>query len=184
MKNLKKLFDQSGKSGLVWYHEAHNFCKDVAKKNNISLAVVCGVVSALSPGTDWERNKKEAVALIEKQKISFTTYRRNVLKAMNILNGNLLPEQAFSNKTGAKTYNFFYNLLYPSNDYYVTIDRHAYRIATGKPYERLTSYQYGIVADYYRRQAAKLNITPSQLQATLWVDHRIKNNIKQIEVPF
>lgn len=109
MKNLTRIYNQmETRDGLLWYYRAHEFCKELSARFDLSLAVVCGIMSALSPGTNWERNKLETTNLIRGRKTGFTTYRRNVVKARAILNGELMPELAFSPRTGAKTYNFFH----------------------------------------------------------------------------
>lgn len=191
MRNLAKLFNQSDKSGMNWYNDGHEFCKELATKYNLSLSQVCAVVSALSPGTNWEVNKRDAIGLIEsyldlrKYKHKFTTYGANVVKAQKILSGEIEPGKAFSLKTGPKTYNFYRNLLEPNNPDFCTIDRHAYTIATGETYKSLTPKQYKDIAMHYTKAAAKVGILPCQLQAVLWVDHRIKQEISfNIDVPF
>lgn len=191
MKNLSKLFNKADKSGLNWYNEANGFCIELSAKYGLSLSQVCAVVSALSPACNWEQNKRDTIGLIEtvkglrKYKHKFGTYGANVLKARRILSGELLPENAFSLKTGAKTFNFYHNLLEPDNVNWVTIDRHAYTIATGEPYKALTKNQYSKIADYYKETARKLSLIPCQLQAVLWVDYRIKKEIEfNINVPF
>ena len=191
MKNLSLLFERADKSGLNWYFEAHEFCQKVATQYGLPIEKVCAVVSALSPGTNWEQNKKDTVHLIEslhgnRRQFKFTTYGQNVVKAFRILEENAMPESFFSMKTGPKTYNFFRNIWQPGNPDYVTIDRHAYTIATAKEYRQLTPKQYRDIAEHYMRAADKLDVLPSQLQATLWVDYRKKQEIKfpEFSVPF
>lgn len=188
MKNLKKIFEASDKSGLNWYNDANEFCTKIAEKYSLPLDRVCGVVSALSPGTNWEQNKKDAVNLIEAflglsdRKFKFTTYGQNVIKAQRILEETTRnPETFFNLKTGAKTYNFYFNILNPQDANYVTIDRHAYRIATGKEYKAITPKQYAEIAEHYKRAAKKLGVSPAQLQAALWVDYRKKQSINFAE---
>lgn len=190
MKNLIYIFKKSDKSGLNWYREAHDFCVKVAEKYCLPLNKVCGVVSALSPGTNWEQNKKDSVNLIEsflgsERKFKFTTYGQNVVKAFRILRETASPETFFNLKTGAKTYNFYFNILDPANGEYVTIDRHAYTIATGETYKGLTPKTYRTIAAHYIASAKRLGILPSQLQAALWVDYRQKMDINfNAYVPF
>jgi hypothetical protein len=186
VKNLAKLYMRGDReNGLLWYHRAHEFCKTLAQKHNLELAIVCGIVSALSPSCNWEQNKKDARRLVEGKRTGFVTYKRNVQKAIAILNRKIMPDQAFNPLTGAKTYNFFHNLLCPHCDHHVTIDRHAFRIATGEEYSRIHPALYERVANHYRKHAKKLGIRPLELQATLWVSYRKENNILQTEnVPF
>lgn len=186
LKNLTKIFESADKSGLNWYDDAHNFCKNVSEKYNLPMDKVCAVVSSLSPGTNWEQNKKDTINLIEsmngnRAQFKFTTYGQNVIKAYRILDGYIKPVDAFNVTTGPKTFNFFRNILDPTDSNFVTIDRHAFRIATGKEYKSLTAKQYREVAAHYIKAAKKLDITPAQLQAVLWVDFRMKKEISFTE---
>jgi hypothetical protein len=192
MNNLIKLYDKlQSLDGINWYNEASDFCRKVSNKYNIDLAKVTAIKSALSPGCNYETNKKDLIALIEINKgirrkgYKFSTYGQNVIKAQKIFEGILLPENAFNVKTGAKTYNFFYNMLLPSSAEYVTIDRHAFRIATGLEYGQITPKQYREIAEHYTTSANKIGILPNQLQSVLWVNFRNENNIKpEIYCPF
>lgn len=170
-------------SGLNWCREGNSWCRGVAESHNLTLETVCAIVSALSPGTNWEQNKKDALAVIERKTgYRCTTYGRNVAKARAILKDGV---PGFSMKTGPKTYNFFHALLDPSATEHVVIDRHACTIATGQPYVGVRGEEYNLIAERYIRASKKIGITPSELQAVLWVDHRIKENIKfNIGTPF
>lgn len=175
MRNLVKLYIDADKSGINWYVEANLFARKVAEQYNKPLKTVCAVISALSPATNWEQNKADTIGLISGKKgYKCVTYGKNVDKARRILRTN---EALFSPKTGAKTYNFFYNIWQPESPEFVCIDRHAYLIATSDIYTGLTPKQYNVIADHYKKAASKLGILPSQLQAILWTDYRLKQNI-------
>lgn len=191
MKNLAKLYRESPKGGLNWYREARQWATDTATATGYPLEVVVGVLAALSPGTNWDRNKFEAERLLRINKgenvpkFMFTTYGANVIKAEQIALGTLAPFDAFKEHTGPKTYYFFRCILFPDSPEYVCIDRHAYTIATGDTYKGLTPKQYRLVADHYKRAAKRLNVMPSQLQAVLWVDYRNKlTKTLDKEIPF
>lgn len=53
MKNLTLLFEKTDKEGMNWYYDANIFAARVAEQNNLPLAVVAAVISALSPATNW-----------------------------------------------------------------------------------------------------------------------------------
>lgn len=178
MRNLSKLYTLSSKEGLTWYNEAHNFAESVALKYGLPLPVVCAVISALSPANNWEGNKLDTIGLIKNKRFKCSTYGQNVTKAKRILLGELLPDNAFSLKTGAKTFNFYHNILNPLGSEHVTVDRHSYTVATGKPYVSLKGTKYQEIANHYHAHARRLGILASQLQAVLWVDYRIKPEIK------
>jgi hypothetical protein len=191
MKNLVKIYKElKDKSGQRWYFEAHSFAQYLAEKYNKPIEITSAIMSALSPGTHWEQNKKDAEALLSidagknTKKYKFVTYGQNVIKAERILTGQISPFEAFSEKTGAKTYNFFYNILQPDSDQYVTVDRHAFKIATGREYTGLKGKQYRIVKEHYIKAAKRIGISPPQLQAALWVQFRIDNTVQKDIVPF
>jgi hypothetical protein len=186
MKNLVKLYNQSQKEGANWYPEALAYCEGLSTKYQIPLANVVGALSALSPGTNWERNKLETGWLlagikgIKVPKFKFTTYGANVIKAERIALGED-PMKLLNPKTGPKTFYFYLCILGCNQS--VCIDRHAYTIATGETYKGLTPKQYRLVAEHYQKSAKRLGVMPSQLQAVLWVDYRNKLQ-KDLEVPF
>lgn len=171
-------------SGLNWYREGHSWACAVAEKYSLSLVAVCGVISALSPATNWEQNKRDTIHVIRGTKgYKCGTYGKNVIKAKQILKTGI---PSFNRKTGAKTYNFFHNLLEPDNSAFVTVDRHGYFIATGETYTSgLHLAKYNRIAGQYIAASKKLGLLPNELQAVLWCDYRIKENIKfNIDVPF
>lgn len=197
MRNLIKYFDKIPDStkgdGLIWYQKAHEFCQRVADQYQLDLAVVCAIVSALSPMGNWEQNKRDAVRLIETNKgigdkgYRFVTYGQNVLKAQDVYRGNIDPFKAFSPNTGPKTYNFFHNLLYPNSLEHVTVDRHMVRVVTpDSQSDAIRGKQYKLIADHIKKAAEKLSLVPANLQAILWLDYREQNvnKFKVYDVPF
>ena len=169
MKNLTRLYEKSSKQ-IDWYYKAHEFAKGLSLKHGIPLANVVGIISALSPSCRWEANKLQAEALIKGQHFGFTTYGSGVEKAIRLLSHDE-PSAEFNEKTGAKTYNFYYNILQPDDPRYITIDRHAYYLATGQIYLGIHYALYKKVADHYKLHAKRNKLLPNQLQAALWVNH-------------
>ena len=180
----KRMFDA------LWYHNAHNFAKAIAKHHKISLAKVAGVISALSPGNEWENNKQEAHRLIQiyltdkrYDVIKFRTYGNNVAKAIQILE---LSDSEFDlvrkigdillGKAGYKTQNFYYNILNPSDDLPVTIDRHMLKFLGEKSVK--SRLHYGLMAKRIRKAANKIGLVPSELQAVLWEEQIRRNKEK------
>lgn len=194
MKNLVKLYSTVNpstiKDGLTWYNEANKYCNVLAIQYNKPIDVVCAILSALSPATNYEQNKKDTLNLLAGTKgYRCSTYGSNVSKARLIVSGKLSPANAFSLKTGPKTYNFYRNVLHPDSNEYCTIDRHAYAIVTDDTHIHLTPKRYELIAGHYKRAANKLGIKPCQLQAVLWVDYRNKQNISfkkfdNVDCPF
>jgi thermostable 8-oxoguanine DNA glycosylase len=59
---------------------------------------------------------------------------------------------------------------------YVTIDRHAiaacYGVKTSGAVAKIKPKMYTFLAEHYRKVARDLKISPSTLQAVIWVSHR------------
>ena len=182
MRNLAILYRKiENKRGSDWYFQANIFAQNVSKSYKVDLRKVCGIMAALSPAVNWEQNKKETVTLIRinrglhTKKFSFSTYGQNVIKAQKIYDGEISPDKAFSLKTGPKTYNFYHNLLHPESPEYVTIDRHAFRVATGEEYNQISPKQYREIKEHYIRCAKRLGVLPNILQSVLWEWYREQN---------
>lgn len=169
MRNLSRLYEKSSKQ-LDWYYKANEFAKGLSVKYGLPLANVAGIISALSPACRWEINKLQAEALIRGQRRGFTTYGSGVEKAIRLLTTNV-PSAEFNEKTGAKTYNFYYNILLPNSPDYCTIDRHSFYVATGQVYSSIHYALYKRIADHYRLHAKRNNLIPNQLQSALWIAH-------------
>ena len=52
------------KGGMAWYAAAYDAAYDIGNKYGIGVYLVVAVISALSPNNKWERNVKNADALI------------------------------------------------------------------------------------------------------------------------
>jgi hypothetical protein len=165
--------------GLVWYSNAYWFAHVLADRYGVGVDIAAGVIAAISPNTHWAQNKRDAEKLIAAWKRSpraaararLATYGANKRKAIRMLNHGR-PELEFSSNSGPKTWNFWRNLLGDGTS--VTVDRHAYSIATGTRYSpdsmpSLTAKRYRETAEAYRAVARELGLEPMQLQAVTWV---------------
>ena len=100
---------------------------------------------------------------------------RNALDKVELIARGVDPRDVLP--FALKTWNFFQCILDPSDAFAVTIDRHAHDVAVGETLGDAdrglrSPVRYEILADAYRAAAAKLKITPSRLQATVWIAHR------------
>lgn len=156
--------------GMAWYRDAHEYAKTLP----VPLQNAAAVISALSPASRWSTNKLEAAALIAGIKgYRFTTYGQNVTKARACIT-DPDPGRLFNAKTGAKTLNFYRNILNPEDPDWVTIDRHAAAVAEGRTNSGsvvLTPKKYREYAAAYIEAARQIGILPCQLQAVCWVRH-------------
>lgn len=182
MQNLVNIFRSVPKhivrNNANWYIQASKFASHISHKYRISYNKVVGVISALSPACNWPQNKKDAEKLIAAfvagdnfSDYTYCTYGANVIKGWNILLSKSDPVTFFNAKTGAKTLNFYLNILDPYNPDAVTIDRHAFAVYAGRKTGgtvSLTPKRYGIIAAAYIEASRQLNMVPNQLQAILW----------------
>lgn len=179
----------------LWYYDANNFAKAVAKQHQISLIKVCGVISALSPSNEWNNNKIEAQRMIEIYLkdgdftseaftiTKFRTYGNNVAKAIQILDlddSNFMLKEQVSDilfgKAGYKTRNFFHNILDPENEYKVTIDRHMLTYLGEKSVK--SGAHYAKMEKRICEAAKQIGLVPSSLQAILWEEQIRRNKVK------
>lgn len=174
-----------------WYKEANTYSHHLSELFNLdSPCKVAGIISALSPATNWERNKSDAhnfiaLALSGDAMVGkYGTYKNNVRKALEIFNLER-PTKAnvgtiLRGKTGYKTESFFYN-IYDLDSSEVTIDRHAIKGANNV-YEggsvTLTEKRYRDSERAYQKVAKKYNLKPYQVQAIVWVTYRRLRGLK------
>lgn len=162
--------------GLNWYPTAHALAVDLAPENPRQAA---GVIAALSPMMNWERNMMLAVRAYRDGEAS-GALGRNVEKANVILCG----ADPLDILGGNKVRNFFGAIADPDSNVFVVIDRHAFDIAIGRVSNDATRAalsrvgMYDLFALAYRRAAERLtretgiHHTPSQVQAVTWCTWR------------
>lgn len=168
--------DEADLSELSWYERSAALVRDVSGLDRLRA---CGVTAALSPQNSWSQNVLDVRSLVETGQTTQTGLSE--LRAKRILDG----ESPWTVLGGRKVRSFFANLYDPSHPGYVTVDRHAVRIAfygqcavgsvdksdkDAKLLERVGNYQ--LVASAYRAAARKLDILPNQLQAVTWTKWR------------
>jgi hypothetical protein len=90
-------------------------------------------------------------------------------KAQRIYSGE---DPAIVLPKGKKTWNFFWNIYVPDDSRYVTLDRHAIRVAlwdwdNGQP--RITPTQYPVIARAFIQCAGHVGVTAPEFQAALWI---------------
>lgn len=179
------------KGGHEWYSKAHDIANELGKGNVHKGA---GIIAALSPLSDWERNVSEAKELTKTGTVKSALLPANVEKARRIHEGEE-PEKVLG---GNKVKSFFHNISDPSNPHHVTIDRHAHDIAVGNPFigaggkggvskvanasgNKPMSEDLGLSAmgrykhfvHAYTTAAGELGVDiPHKVQATTWVQHR------------
>lgn len=165
--------------GSSWYDHAHQYALALAEKHDTNLAIAAGVISALSPGTTWERNLLDASAVFTMgDDATVSSYGRNKRKALALINGDLAPDNAFST-AGYKTLQFWRNICAPDVAGPVTIDRHCTRAALGSdlhPSEAIKwskhPRKYERIQLAYQLASDDIGLLPHQLQAIVWLVFR------------
>ena len=204
--NILNLFNKCTSSEIQsnrgWYNDANQFAQRLAEKYSMETFIVAGIIAAISPAVNWEQNKIDAKAFIKRFKDTngvlygtCTTYKKNVLKAFKIAkidtSDTHLAVNAIYNillgkqKQGNKTANFFMNIAFPEYPDFVTIDRHAYRIALGEKRGRgairVNTGEYKRISVAYKKASKETTLTVVELQAVVWCKYR--NEINQ-KTPF
>jgi hypothetical protein len=190
VQNILKKHDEATKElkegGSKWYEKAHEEAKKVGSGD---VRKGAGIIAALSPLTDWDRNVQQAHEMKKTGYVSNALIPQNVEKAHRIMAGED-PHEVLG---GHKVRSFFENIHDPSNPEHVTVDRHAYDIAMGHPFvgtgrkttprggggkmspdiglSALGRYQHFVQA--YKHASQELGEpVPNKTQAISWVAHR------------
>lgn len=190
--NINKVFKQATQAevshGLTWYSDAQAACQSMADAYELPLAIVVGVVAALSPTNRWERNLIDA----ENMLATFTsggyvedtapcTYKTMRDKAWKILEDGVTQDVEDIAKTlnGPKITDFFLCIM--GQDVCV-IDGHAWCIANA---DRRTMQEVPSIGKKLRKelQAAYSNagkkhgMTAYEMQAATWVAWKRIHNV-------
>jgi len=148
--------------GMAWYAGARNTARRMARRHGLTLSQAAGIIASASLNQSWKGNLTLAERLCAGESVGLTTVRR---ESASILAG--WPPCVVIG--GPKRKNFYRNIM--GNTDAVTVDRWAARAADA---ERLLQRKggYETIATMYREAAAKLNITPRELQAVVWCEVR------------
>ena len=200
--NILDCFERASSESIVdggsWYPTARVYAEQVGKQlidrghayaddrvaNRIALGA--GIISALSPQTNWTQNVEMAFYLAKTlDKPSWCT-DINYNKAITIIATNQLEvdeERIAKILNGKKTKAFFYNIVNPFGENNLpTIDRHAISIYLGRrcTYKELVRGLDGTanktISNAYIKASKILNTTPQLVQAVTWVQWRKEIN--------
>ena len=182
-------------SGLTWYQEAHRFALTLCTRYGITPQAAAGIIAALSPQNHWDKNLVDAELFCAHlfngesyptgRSITKDTYSK--LRAISeFRNGNT---QAIADivrgKDARKVHAFYWNILKPSDETHVTIDRHATDCyyngktqysKTGKTKFSITTREWREIHAAYIAAADICSVCPCQFQAVVWVVWRDANS--------
>jgi len=180
-KRLTRIYRRSNTEtrlrGLVWYNEANNYIKEVAQamQYKFTRLQIASVLSALSPNNKWERNKIDALNLLQgvtigkPQAVKVCTFNKNKQKAVDIATGKKTTCEAIK---GPKTNAFVQNIAH-LDETRVTIDRWHLRACFGTkigqtdpPTPTPTKYQQ--LEQVTIETAQKYGLTGYEFQAIIW----------------
>lgn len=150
--------------GAGWYAQAQMECQLVSCGTKKDIAVVVGIVAALSPAQRWERNIEEARRCIQGFEGNLGTYPAQAAKARAIRDGALILETL----KGRKTQDFYKAIIAKGDTRVVVVDRHAARACGIDAKGGLSEAQYSAIAEAYSR-ATPDGLTPCQHQAAVWL---------------
>lgn len=160
-------------AGGTWYAAANTFATATATATGHDVVTVAGVIAAYSPQTRWVDNLADAMNHLNGSATRSGVMGSNVKRAHNVVAGGL----AGLGK-GPKTAAFARNILGDTDA--VTVDVWAARAAFGTMDKALASTMLGWVGAYdlvamaYRKAAAEAGVTPSHMQAAVWISIRGK----------
>lgn len=164
LEHFRKATDSDIHVGMRWYRDAHLRAKRISEVLKIPLYKVVGVIASLSPRNRWDRNMKDAVALIRKGKrAKVATFNANKRKALLILEASNEKQVRILLK-GRKVTSFYENILHPYKNDTVTVDVWAFRSLGLEPLNK----NYSVVEDVYKSTAKELGIRNHELQAIIW----------------
>ncbi len=207
--NIERVFKSATQERIAetrkWYQNAQDFTKAVANKlnaNDVSRFKVSGVISAISPRNEWNKNKLDAENLCkefvsnkyyqlplfdtwyhELLKTKVSTFNQNKNKAVKILLND--DSKIESILKGNKIVNFFKCINGDSNA--ICIDGHAFNIACNRvsalsEVPAISDKHYKMISNVYRdaknfiNKKYNLNLKSMHLQSVTWNEYKRLHN--------
>ena len=207
--NIERVFKSASQERIAetrkWYQNAQDFTKAVANKlnaNDLSRFKVSGVISAISPRNEWNKNKSDAENLCKEfvsnkyyqlplfdddyhklLKTKVSTFNKNKSKAVKILLNN--DSKIESILKGNKIVNFFKCINGDSNA--ICIDGHAFNIACNRvsalsEVPAISDKHYKMISNVYRdaknfiNKKYNLNLKSMHLQSVTWNEYKRLHN--------
>lgn len=162
--------DDEVSTGMRWYHDVH----DEAASLWPDVWQAAGVYAAYSINTPWWRNRVLARESLLMGLARTDALPISVVAAARIMSG----EPAMEVHKGPKVRAFTAAIADPDNSKIATIDRHAYRVATGLDVSRPPKNEFMPISDAYNEVADMVGIGTAPLQAIAWVAYGRIHNVK------
>ena len=204
--NIIKMYEQASKKEIAetskWYSDAQKFTETLSLEfnNELSSNKIAGVIAALSPRNEWNRNKFDAEQIC-KEFLSNKYYQLNLFGYHFLLNSKVCTFHANKSKAikillsddseietilkGNKLINFYRCIIGDSEA--ICIDGHAFNIAANRvtslaEVPPISDKNYKIIANLYREtknfinKEYNLNLKTYQIQSVTWNKYKHINN--------
>jgi hypothetical protein len=171
LKTIATLDETNYQASLDWYFILHDYAKNLAERNNLTLIQTAGIISALSPMVMFTTNLRDAERFCSTRSIAnLATYTKQRKKALSII-GAKSEKEVLTILGGNKTKAFFLNILKPQTSMEVVLDTWMIKFFE---FKNLTPKRYWYASNEIQKIAQEMGIMPHQVQALLWVGMRGK----------
>jgi hypothetical protein len=152
------------REGAEWYWREHGDLVALSRQVQKPVRIVSAALAVLSPRCRWP-HAKAALALVLAGQRPAGIFAKNFGKARAILSmDGTFPIDPV---TAPKTWAFWRNLWRPDDPEPVTLDAWMFRAHGLPPEGGIRAYR--ALAEAYRAVARDIGIVPNQLQATIWL---------------
>lgn len=171
LDTIAKLDETNYQASLDWYYILHDYAKNLAERNNLTVMQAAGIISALSPMVLFTTNLRDAERFCSTRSIAnLATYTSQRKKALRII-GAKTESEILEILGGAKTKAFFLNIYKPETSQDVVLDTWMIKFFG---FKSLTPKRYREASQEITRIAQEMALMPHQVQALLWVGMRGK----------
>ena len=184
VNNILRFYDLANKdhidSGMNWYTNANYFAYILSQRYGYKHYQVIGVISALSPQTNWQANQRIAELFLQGDRENLHN-RAQIYKAELCLDAKEDEIFGILTKDGKKTSYFYNNILDPTKNVGVCVDRHSIGTCTQETTKtkaisnndsQMTIAQYRFFMSCFEIASNKKGILPQQMQAITWNSYR------------
>lgn len=187
VSNILDVAFTHGTDSRGWYFTEYSNLRTMAESHRLAHHTVCGIFAALSPQMSWANNVYCATSFLrcaltldvatirnfdtaKRKQLGLTQSGDNIIKALRIFHG-AHPLDVLG---GEKVRSFYANLVNPSENKEVTIDRHALNIAQNGIYAKTSGditadpKHYDMYAQAYKIAGSVLGMYGHEIQAATW----------------
>jgi hypothetical protein len=192
--NIEKVFLLADtidiEEGKVAYTRYNKMLKRIADHYDFGFCQTAAAFVALSPNNDYMGNLRSLISIMygvnaknPLEEITVSTYKQCRNRAYDFLVGN---KDFLAETAGVKTRNFYFNILFPKDTRYITLDGHMCSVWAGRRYRMkevavskliASPSRYNEIAKGFFTVAKRHKLIPNQLQAILWFTWKRINNI-------